>query len=208
MTKCGQPLLRRYLFLAAGVARSHDPDMAVAYQRAIDTGQHHNSATNVVAHRLVRRIYAVLRRRQAAREQRTQGLPVTLPAYRRTAPGSTEPLSVEAAHRYVRDHFPSKAARQRAQAAATPPAKAAAPSRSEAAEAETVDSGSSFDATTGPSGTPPPPTLAGAAPAGKTPHATAIERDQHQDPAPPPVDELGKNGGQLCGKAGEKKDRA
>jgi transposase len=67
ISKGGQNLLKHYVFLAADIGRRIDPTLAATYQAAVDRGKHHISAVVIVAHKLIRRLYAVLKTRAAAR---------------------------------------------------------------------------------------------------------------------------------------------
>jgi transposase len=100
ITKGGSNLIKQYLFLAAETARLREPALAATYATAISRGKHHNSAIVIVAHKLARAIYALLKRRRA------DGGPATY-HLRRPADGSE--LSETQAVEFVREHFPSKA---------------------------------------------------------------------------------------------------
>jgi transposase len=113
LTKGGHNLLKQYLFLAAEVARRSDPELAAAYARAIARGKHHYSAVIIVAHKLVRRIYGLLKALAAAR-----AAGVALPTYRLQRPDGGEALTKAEARAYVAKHFPSKAAKEAAKRAA------------------------------------------------------------------------------------------
>ncbi len=141
MTKGGPPLIRQYLFLAAEVARRNDPDLAAAYQKAIDGGKHHYSAVIIVAHKLARKIYAVLRLRAAARNAIEAGQPELPVAYRIVEPTTGAALTSAEAREHVQVHFPSKAARTRQE--------------TEAAEAARSKKGSSENAATHAQSVPP-----------------------------------------------------
>lgn len=65
MTKRGSPHLRRALFLAANVARMHDPELKAFYVKKRTEGKRHTAATCAVARKLTYRIFAVLKRRSA-----------------------------------------------------------------------------------------------------------------------------------------------
>lgn len=64
LTKRGSPYLRYYLFVAANIARQHDPELAEAYERRRKAGKSHTVANVAVARKLALRIYAVLKRRK------------------------------------------------------------------------------------------------------------------------------------------------
>lgn len=101
LTKGGQNLLKKYMFLAAETARRQDPELAATYERALARGKHHYSAVIIVAHKLVRRVYAVLKARAAgAADVR----------YEMRRPDGTA-ISPEQARVLIAETFPSKAAK-------------------------------------------------------------------------------------------------
>jgi hypothetical protein len=107
LTKGGQNLLKKYVYLAAEVARRKDPELAATYERAIARGKHHYSAVIIVAHKLVRRVYALLKLRAA-------GAPEI--RYEMRGPNGRV-LNADEARACIAEHFPSKAvkhARKRA----------------------------------------------------------------------------------------------
>ena len=110
MTKAGADLIKQYLFLAAERARLDDPELAATYARAVDRGKHHYSAIVIVAHKLARRIYAVLKHRATQPDQPT--------AYRLRRPDDAQELTRLQAREYVRSQYPSKAERARREKAA------------------------------------------------------------------------------------------
>jgi len=112
MTKGGHNLLKQYVFLAAETARRHDPELAATYADAIARGKHHYSAVIIVAHKLVRRVYGLLKARA---EARAAGAPA--PTYRLQRPDG-QPLSKADARSFVAKHYPSKAAKEAARRAA------------------------------------------------------------------------------------------
>lgn len=61
MSKRGSPYLRRALWLAAGIARRFDPELAAFYQRKLAEGKHHNTAQGAVCRRLLNRVYSILK---------------------------------------------------------------------------------------------------------------------------------------------------
>ena len=101
LTKGGQNLLKKYMYLAAEVARRHDPELAATYERAIARGKHHYSAVIIVAHKLVRHVYALLKARAAG---------VADVRYQRRAPDGTA-VSANQARTIIAAQFPSKAAK-------------------------------------------------------------------------------------------------
>ena len=102
LTKGGQNLLKKYMYLAAEVARRQDPELAATYERAISRGKHHYSAVIIVAHKLVRRVYALLK-------QRASG--ATQIRYEMRSPDGRV-LDTDEARAYIAEHFPSKASKQ------------------------------------------------------------------------------------------------
>jgi len=80
ITKAGQRLLKKYFYLAADVARQWDPEFAAYYARRYAQGDHHNHIMIALARKMVLRVYALLKRREKARQARQAG-------------GSAEPVS-------------------------------------------------------------------------------------------------------------------
>lgn len=62
LTKRGSSHLRRVLFLAANIARQHDPELKAYYAKKRGEGKRYTVATIATARKLIARIYAVLRR--------------------------------------------------------------------------------------------------------------------------------------------------
>ncbi len=62
LTKRGSPELRRVLFIAANSARRYDPELHAVYERKRSAGKAHTPSTIVVVHKMINRIYAVLKR--------------------------------------------------------------------------------------------------------------------------------------------------
>ena len=63
LTKRGSPHLRCALFLAAGIARIHEPELKEYYQKKRNEGRVFREAVVAVSRKLTYRIYAVLKRR-------------------------------------------------------------------------------------------------------------------------------------------------
>lgn len=63
MTKRGSPHLRRSLFLAANIARMHDPELKAFYEKKRREGKRHSAATCAAARKLTLRIFSVLKRK-------------------------------------------------------------------------------------------------------------------------------------------------
>ncbi len=105
ITKCGNRLLKKYFHLAAETARHRDPELASYYAAKSAAGWHHGRIMTAIAHKLVRRAYALLQRREddALRPKADRQTQV----YRlRTPDGKT--VDREAAKAYVDEHYPSK----------------------------------------------------------------------------------------------------
>ncbi len=68
MTKCGPRLLKKYLYLAAGVARQWDPEFAAYYARRYARGDHHNRIMIALARKMALRVYSLMKRREKARQ--------------------------------------------------------------------------------------------------------------------------------------------
>jgi transposase len=152
LTKGGPRLLKQYLFLAAETARRCDPELAATYEQALARGKHHYSAVIIVAHKLLRKIYALLKLRATARRQQAAGRPAPALQYR-FCDAAGAPLSRAEARAYVQAHFPSKAAKLRR---AKKKAVEAAPQTSSKAQTGTVpQTGSSEDVTNEDGGAPP-----------------------------------------------------
>jgi transposase len=81
ITKAGQRLLKKYLYLAADVARQWDPDFAAYYARRYARGDHHNRILIALARKMALRVYSLLKRREAARRGAEQGREATPPVY-------------------------------------------------------------------------------------------------------------------------------
>lgn len=64
LSKRGSPYLRRALWMAAMPARRFNPDLAAFYQRKRQQGKHHSTVMGAVCHRLLARIYVVLKERR------------------------------------------------------------------------------------------------------------------------------------------------
>jgi transposase len=78
ITKCGQRLLKKYFYLAAGVARQWDPEFAAYYARRYARGDHHNRIMIALARKMALRVYSLLKRRERARQASSpQRVPVS-----------------------------------------------------------------------------------------------------------------------------------
>jgi transposase len=67
ISKAGQRLLKKYLYLAADVARQWDPDFAAYYARRYAAGDQHNRILIALARKMALRVHALLKRRERAR---------------------------------------------------------------------------------------------------------------------------------------------
>jgi transposase len=61
MSKRGSPYLRQALWLAAVAAILHDPSLKAYYQKKRDEGKHHGTAVGAVCHKLLARIFVILK---------------------------------------------------------------------------------------------------------------------------------------------------
>jgi transposase len=61
LSKRGSPYLRRAVWLAAHSAHKWNPDLQEVDERKLKQGKHHQQAIAAVAHRLLNRVYAVLK---------------------------------------------------------------------------------------------------------------------------------------------------
>ncbi len=61
MSKRGSPYLRHALWLAASVARQHDPQLKAYYQRRRAEGKPHGAIMGAICRKLLARVYVVLR---------------------------------------------------------------------------------------------------------------------------------------------------
>jgi transposase len=76
ITKAGQRLLKKYFYLAAETARHWDPDFAAYYARRYARGDDHNRIIVALARKMALRVYAVLKRREHARQATEQKQPI------------------------------------------------------------------------------------------------------------------------------------
>jgi transposase len=65
MSKRGSPYLRHALWLAATAAILHDPSLKEYYQKKRNEGKHHGTALGAVCHKLLARIFVVLKEQRA-----------------------------------------------------------------------------------------------------------------------------------------------
>jgi transposase len=170
LTQAGPRVLKQYLFLAAETARRCDRELAATYARCIARGKHHFSAVVIVAHKLVRRVYALLKLRAAtARSKSVLEGHAAVVKYELRRPDNGALLTRAQARAYIQEQYPAKAARGAKETAA--PAEA------------TQSPGSHTGATTAAAGTPP---------------LAAIPYGQDcGNPVPQPVDDAGEPQGPL-----------
>lgn len=62
LTKRGSAELRHGLFLAANIARQHDPELKTYYQKKRNEGRTYTEATVATARKVCYRVFAVLSR--------------------------------------------------------------------------------------------------------------------------------------------------
>jgi transposase len=65
MSKRGSPYLRHALWLAATAALLHDPTLKAFYQKKREEGKHHGTALGAVCHKLLARIFIILKEQRA-----------------------------------------------------------------------------------------------------------------------------------------------
>jgi hypothetical protein len=110
-TKAGYRLAKQHIFLAADVARHHDPELALTYKTACDRGRHHVDAVCIVGHKLLRKLYGFLTRRAAA-------TPSDAPVrWRLVDPTTGADLTKLQSRAWIHEHCPSKAEQRRRAAA-------------------------------------------------------------------------------------------
>lgn len=68
ITKAGQSVLKKSLYIAADVARNWDPEFAAYYGRRYAKGDHHDYIVVALARKLALRVYALLKRCEASRQ--------------------------------------------------------------------------------------------------------------------------------------------
>jgi len=71
--KTGQRLLKKYLYLAADIARQLDPDFASYYARRYAQGDHHNRILVALARKMAVRVFSLLKRRELAAQSAAAG---------------------------------------------------------------------------------------------------------------------------------------
>lgn len=64
ISKRGSPYLRRAVWLAANIARQHDPDLLAYYERKRTEGKHHNTVIGAICRKLLARIFVVLKQQR------------------------------------------------------------------------------------------------------------------------------------------------
>jgi transposase len=138
MTKAGQRLLKKHLYLAAEVARRRDSVFAAKYAAFEARGKHHSQIVIALAHMLARRVYAVLKRRDAGRLD-------SVPYELRATDG--QPINVADATRLIAERYPSKRERQRRAQETKAVSKSSPGPDSEGGSAAPACSGQSEDST-------------------------------------------------------------
>lgn len=165
ITKTGQRLLKKYLYLAADVARQWDPDFAAYYARRYANGDHHNRILIALAQKMARRIYALLKRRAHARRVAANGEPVEPVGYVLRDAGGVA-IDAKQARTLIKDKYargvvaPDRDARERrrkgkAETPTSPKGKAKTDDNAKAETLSTAVSGRPLDATAGTTGPRP-----------------------------------------------------
>lgn len=107
ITKSGNRLLKKYYHLAAETARRVDPELAAFYSARSAQKWHHGRIITAIAHKLVRRVHALLRRREAhAQLPPNSETHAPRPYELRTPDGHI--VDRKAARAYILEHYPSK----------------------------------------------------------------------------------------------------
>jgi transposase len=134
ITKAGNRLLKKYLYLAADVARQWDPDFAAYYAKRYGAGAHHNHILIALARKMACRMYSLLKRREQSPSASTSGSSVR---YHLRDPEGRE-ISAQAARTLIVAKFARKtvapereAADRRRKERAENPSRAASSGRSE-----------------------------------------------------------------------------
>jgi transposase len=61
ISKRGSPYLWQALWMAAVAGLLHDPSLKAYYQKKRDEGKHHGTAVGAVGHKILARIYVILK---------------------------------------------------------------------------------------------------------------------------------------------------
>ncbi len=124
--KAAQGLLKKYLFLAAEVARQYDPEFAAFYDRLMKKGHHHYQAVCALANKMAGRLYALLNRMQRAEGSRYVSSTSTIQPSQLLQPQEVgyklkdldgRIIDKKEARRIVLERFPSKSQRRQNAAA-------------------------------------------------------------------------------------------
>lgn len=122
ITKAAQKLLKKYLFLAADVARHWDPEFAAFYEKLVQKGLHHFQAVCALANKMAGRVYSVLKRMQRAENSCYRDNKTTMDPAHQLKPKEVRyqlrdhngrAISKEKARGIIQEKFPSKAQRKR-----------------------------------------------------------------------------------------------
>lgn len=122
ITKAAQKLLKKYLFLAADVARHWDPEFAAFYEKLVQKGLHHFQAVCALANKMAGRVYSVLKRMQRAENSCYMDIKTTMDSAHQLKPKEVmyqlrdhngRAISKEKARGIIQEKFPSKAQRKR-----------------------------------------------------------------------------------------------
>ncbi len=121
INKAAQKLLKKYLYLAAEVARQWDPEFAAFYDRLTKKGFHHYGATCALANKMAGRVYAVLKRMQRSETSNYKSSISVAPGEQLSSEEVAYQLrdldghvvTNKVAREIVREQFPSKAQRKK-----------------------------------------------------------------------------------------------
>jgi transposase len=135
ITKAGQAILKKSLYLAADVARQWDPEFAAYYARRYAKGDHHDYIIVALARKMALRVYALLKRCEAAKQAQSDSEAVESKYILRTPEGveiGTKEARELIKKKYAREVVaPKRAQRDRAARKSGTQTKKAKPTQSE-----------------------------------------------------------------------------
>lgn len=115
ITKAGQALLKKSLYLAADTARNWDPEFAAYYARRYAKGDHHNYIVVALARKMALRVYALLKRCEASKQLQPSTPDTVEPRYHLRTPEGLEVNAKEAREIIKKKYIREVVAPQRAQ---------------------------------------------------------------------------------------------
>ena len=112
ITKSSQRVLKKGYCMAAETARKYDPESASLYHRLMARGRHHNQAICAVGNNLAGRAFSVIRRAKLGTRSPVRDNPDAAYVIRNL---QGETIDRKAARVLVKEQFPSKKEREKAQ---------------------------------------------------------------------------------------------